>query len=1241
MNVKSLYDWCMENSKEDVLSSWDEEKNMPITPKDIPYNSKQKFFFKCNKEPHSYPMQLRSRILEGASCVYCNNKLLLTGFNDLETYCNENGLTSVLEEWDYEANAPLLPSQVLYSSHDEVNWKCQNGHTWACEVRNRTIKKNRKGHLSIAQCPICTNHRLQTGFNDLETWCIKNGREDLLLDFDNDKNLFSPKEILYGTQTKVKWKCHICGHEWEVGAYNRTTANASCPACIGHVALFGKNDLYTIAKQKNLDFILDEWDYEKNGSRTPQNVTFRSGYNAHWKCANGHTWQNLVRNRTSQGAHCPYCTNRLAWAGDNDFETWCKTNGRTDILEMWSPQNKLLPSEMVPQSNKKVILTCKKCGHSWTKKLQAIYLHATNDKSDLCPVCSNREVSYGVNDLETWCKNNNRLDILEQWDYKKNGSPRNILYTSHDEYSWKCQKCGHERQSPLFLKILARENYCPACSDNSLIKVGKNDFVTWAKQNNVEYMLKEWDYELNDVLPTQIGHAHSERVHWHCPTCDYRWEASVRARTDHKSKCPSCSGRALNVGFNDLETYCKKHGKQRILDEWDYEKNNCKPSEVLFFSYTEKYYWKCSVCGYCFQATLYSRIGKESSCRACINYDLHQGHNDLETYCKTHNLLYLLEEWDYKKNKILPSEIKYCDKTKKVYWKCPECDKSWKTFVADRTIAKRNCPDCFKKAVSFSEKAFAFYLEKYFQIQENMKFDWSGKKDFDIVIEDKKIIIEYDGSIWHLKVEKDMAKNKLCLANGYEVIRIRENGCPPIDNCITFERKDETLQALNVAIINLLKHFHIDNYDVDCERDYPLIYSKLRRFKYEKTFHYYCITNNAEHVINAFNSEKNHPLTMRKITRYYKNKVYWKCPDCGFEWMSSPNAIHSKIKNNSTICPQCAARQKTKNKNNVVSLQEYCEKNNLQHILHAYSQLNVLRPDSVLMSSQGMFYFTCPICNHREEKTFLKHFIDRKGMCIDCYRKTHPEFSIDNIQIRKNVRRNVFAKQKTVSEYLTDRKRLDILNDWDEEKNGESPDKALCDLKKKYWWKCKHGHSWQTSLPSKIQNGGCLYCTHQLPIIGENDLETYCKNNGMEYILEEWDYSKNNFTPRDVTCFSNRKVHWVCPEGHEYQTTIHHRVKNLSNCPFCLNKRVYSGYNDLSTLYPQIAQNWDTEKNFPLTPEQIMPSSQNPVWWNIDGEEKFNSPRNIVLMFLRKEGKCNNEKLIKTNPCINTPTLNK
>ena len=52
-----------------------------------------------------------------------------------------------------------------------------------------------------------------------------------------------------------------------------------------------------------------------------------------------------------------------------------------------------------------------------------------------------------------------------------------------------------------------------------------------------------------------------------------------------------------------------------------------------------------------------------------------------------------------------------------------------------------------------------------------------------------------------------------------------------------------------------------------------------------------------------------------------------------------------------------------------------------------------------------------------------------------------------------------------------------------------------------------------------------------------------------------------------------------------------------NGCPYCAGKKVLSGYNDLQTVNPTLAKEWNYEKNEGLTPAEVMPNSNKKVWW--------------------------------------------
>ena len=74
-------------------------------------------------------------------------------------------------------------------------------------------------------------------------------------------------------------------------------------------------------------------------------------------------------------------------------------------------------------------------------------------------------------------------------------------------------------------------------------------------------------------------------------------------------------------------------------------------------------------------------------------------------------------------------------------------------------------------------------------------------------------------------------------------------------------------------------------------------------------------------------------------------------------------------------------------------------------------------------------------------------------------------------------------------------------------------------------------------------------------------------------IAELWHPVLNGeLTPADVPPRSNKKVWWICAEGHAYQRTVDKQVtRTNSSCPVCNGKLYVAGVNDVKSKYPEIA----------------------------------------------------------------------
>lgn len=104
---------------------------------------------------------------------------------------------------------------------------------------------------------------------------------------------------------------------------------------------------------------------------------------------------------------------------------------------------------------------------------------------------------------------------------------------------------------------------------------------------------------------------------------------------------------------------------------------------------------------------------------------------------------------------------------------------------------------------------------------------------------------------------------------------------------------------------------------------------------------------------------------------------------------------------------------------------------------------------------------------------------------------------------------------------------------------------------------------------------------------------------------------------------SHSKVNWVCNAcGHRWVATISDRVRG-NGCPACSRRVATKGKNDIATVFPQIAAEWNYERNDPLVPEEMLPGSSSVVWWKCrtcGGEWKASIENRCTIKAMSKDG---------------------
>lgn len=214
----------------------------------------------------------------------------------------------------------------------------------------------------------------------------------------------------------------------------------SCPYCSGKKAC-PDNSLASIRPD-----LLEEWNFEKNYSINPNDVTCGSNKRVWWKCIKNqkHEWKATIKKRNI-GRGCPYCAGKLV------NETNSLASLKSHIASQWHPykNGNLIPDEVTSKSNKMVWWVCKKnSSHEWKAAI-------SSRRSDNCPFCLNKRVNQDN------CLSTLYPSLCKDWEYRSNNiHPDNVVPGSGKKVWWKCRE-NHRVFEPIRERV--NRNSCSVC----------------------------------------------------------------------------------------------------------------------------------------------------------------------------------------------------------------------------------------------------------------------------------------------------------------------------------------------------------------------------------------------------------------------------------------------------------------------------------------------------------------------------------------------------------------------------------------------------------------------------------------------------------------------------------------------------------------------------------------------------------------------------------------------------------
>lgn len=777
----------------------------------------------------------------------------------------------------------------------------------------------------------------------------------------------------------------------------------------------------------------------------------------------------------------------------------------------------------------KIDCECAICGNKWLSTPDNLL------RGRRCPVCSKKKLDVSkrktheefVNEL---LKINSSYFLVER--YKD----------SRTKIECECKRCGNRwRTAPT---ILLKGCGCPVCG-------------TEKKSNSRRKTQEEFTEELNEKNPNIVVLGKyidcETKVECECLVCGNKWSTRPSGLLSGNG-CPSCAfikkiksqtktqekfeaelGQ-INPNISILGDYkntntkieckcllcenvweatpsnllrgrkcpvCSKTDKARkrtkTNEEFVTELRSINPNIELLSNYIKSdknILCKCVMCGHIWE-TIPNSLISGRGCPVCAST------KKADKLRKTH------EEFMAELELINPNVTvlgRYFNSRSSIKCICKICGNNWNPKPVD-LLQGYGCPKCCHAGTSYVEQCIGMLLEKALSTDIEYRTKKVIGKELDIYIPKYKIAIEYGAFYWHKnRQQNDIEKAELCKSKNIKLITI-------YDGFAKYAEDD----LINHDV--LIYHKQMNELDI-----LELVYSILNKINIKYVFEADEIDNIK---IKAYEMSRKKTTTqfcdeLARVNPHIKilddymssfEKMRVECTRCGHIWTTIPNSLlqgHG--------CQKCSQKKggDSKRKGKIKFEEE----------LNEVSENIISKSD--YYNTKTKMEFECLICRGKWEAT-PDQMLQGSG-CPYC-----------------NGRKVLSGYNDLLTEYPM------IASEWNYDRNeGLLPSEILPKNREKVWWKGKCGHEWKASIYGRTYKKiGCPYCNGHKVLQGFNDLST-----SFPFLLEEWDYDKNDVQPTEVSKGSNKRVWWVCKRcGNEWQTKIYHRTSG-AGCPKCKRNRV-------------------------------------------------------------------------------------
>ncbi len=631
-------------------------------------------------------------------------------------------------------------------------------------------------------------------------------------------------------------------------------------------------------------------------------------------------------------------------------------------------------------------------------------------------------------------------EIASEWcSYKNDGLlPINVTPGSNKKVWWICSK-GHE-----YLAMVAKRTNsgqgCPYCA-NVKVLTGYNDLATTHPD-----LLPLWDYEKNskeNIQPEKVLAGTDKKAWWICEHGhSYQMRIANKARG---AGCPVCSSQIVT------KDNCLATTNPELAQEWHPSKNgNLTPYDIISGSH-RKVWWLCEQ-GHEWQAQPYSRL--IHGCPVCDS--------EKRTSFPEQAILYYFSKQYHAQGRIKISNYEvdiFVPELKLAI----EYDGSFYHQGEESENREKRKNSAIKSAGIMLIRVKEAKNEQcvldntiYCRYSQNYSFlEYVIGEICRIIYEKQGIMLSFDVNIQRdrsdihsqyirIKKENSLAIRKPLAAEKWDY---RKNGkitpetVPAISKKRFWWKCTQCGYEWEGAVENIPNRVECPHC-VHGSKKSPM--KKNFVSKNARTIEYSLMSKYPE-IANDWSVEKNGELTPNSVTPGSKQKVWWRCRVCGYEWQSTIKA-RTRFESH---CPNCSKANQMQRR-----IQERGSFGELHPELVSQWDLEKngsITPFMIAEKSKSTFWWNCDKGHSYEMSAMVK---SRGTGCPICAgKRVHESNCLATIEPK-------------------------LASWWDYEKNGDLlPTQVMPSSAREVWWKCPEcNESFLRRLDVMRRTRKCKYC---------------------------------------------------------------------------------------------------------------------------------------------------------------------